>query len=331
VGVGVNDHFRSRLKRVSSREGRARGSPTVEVESNSARLVAAQALLAAGARNKAEIVGSARRGDISARNLELRFLLHLPSLITPDYSADDPTVQEMLDRLVQEATDARATLPLSVESPAHPATSPKELEFARVDSETAAIVHRACHYIASPRNGDSFGLFTARDARLSTLVTVSEFDLGHVAPQLPATVESAAVLVVSRVLSFDWAPRDCISYLLARVVDWLRKSRPGIKLLLTYVNPNIGFAGTSYRAANWQLFGWEWGTRCAYVNGRYRTDRQLIGEFGTAETLALRQLLGDRFAVNAVPLSPLMLFAYGLDAAVRIELAAERDFRNPYG
>jgi hypothetical protein len=46
-------------------------------------------------------------------------------------------------------------------------------------------------------------------------------------------------------------------------------------LLITYLNPNLGFTGASYKASNWHVIGIELGNRYAYLDGRYITDRRL--------------------------------------------------------
>ena len=80
--------------------------------------------------------------------------------------------------------------------------------------------------------------------------------------------------MVSRVFAFDWAPRNVISFLLARTEESEAMNR-NVKMLLTYLNPNMGFNGASYKAANWMEVGLETGTRYAYLRGDYITDRRL--------------------------------------------------------
>jgi hypothetical protein len=86
----------------------------------------------------------------------------------------------------------------------------------------------------------------------------------------------------------------------------------GVTDLLTYVNPNMGFRGTSYRASGWQLLGIESGTKYRYIDGRYITDRKLAARFGSHSDDTYQRLLSDRFAVSAMPLEPLLVFHSGL-------------------
>ncbi len=81
-------------------------------------------------------------------------------------------------------------------------------------------------------------------------------------------------------------------------------------MLVTYINPNLAFSGASFRAANWVPLGRETGTRYAYWDRRYITDRRV-------EMLAPR----DRAAVvySTMRLRPLVLLCRLLDKRLRRE------------
>ena len=78
--------------------------------------------------------------------------------------------------------------------------------------------------------------------------------------------------------------------------------------MLTYVNPNMGFTGSSYRASGWCLLGTEPGTSYRYLDHRYVTDRRLVAAYGTCQDTALRRLLGGRYTRSIMPLEPLLVF-----------------------
>jgi hypothetical protein len=87
------------------------------------------------------------------------------------------------------------------------------------------------------------------------------------------------ILDVSRVYSRDVAPHNAISSLLSKV----RRSLSGtIDLLITAVDPNLGFVGSSYRAAGWQLWMTVEPRYYLYCDRRYASPRQLRERFGTA-------------------------------------------------
>jgi hypothetical protein len=69
---------------------------------------------------------------------------------------------------------------------------------------------------------------------------------------------------------------------------------PTPRLLLTYLDPNVGFTGGIYQADNWTLLGWERKKRYLYLDGEYITDREAIRRYGTADFAALTVRLGSR-------------------------------------
>jgi hypothetical protein len=240
-----------------------------------------------------------------SRPLQLQALLQLPRLADRDGTV--------------EATDAHALLrALGTEIPPDlewmagiTEGSPTALEFrANVPPDQARDVMNRFHYLRSPRTDACvYGLFTPA-GRLAVVCTVSSLDVPRLAELVCADGASpASARVVSRVFAFEDAPKNSISYLLARVSR--AEHLAGVIELVTYVNPNLGFTGASYRASGWRLLGEERGTAYRYLDGRYITDRELARRFGPHDDGAYRSLLGPRFSVTAMPLLPLLIFGCG--------------------
>src|SRR5262249_9723284 len=101
--------------------------------------------------------------------------------------------------------------------------------------------------------------------------------------------------------------------------SWLRKKRPNVKLLLTYLDPNLGFHGTIYRATNWVLWAREKKKRYLYLESNYVTDRRMITGYGTADFEKLSSLLGTKITRSQVSLRPLELYAYFLSPKDRAQ------------
>ncbi len=174
------------------------------------------------------------------------------------------------------------------------------------DAEEAAPVLGHFHYLRSVREDSVFvGAFYTD--RLAAVCSVSPLDLPSVIEQLPIA-NSAQGAVISRVFAFDWAPRNVISYLLARTERCHVAVREDVRILLTYLNPNMGFTGASYRAANWITVGRETGTRYAYLDERYITDRQVN---------ALASEVRPEVRYSRMPLLPLALLCRTLDKSLR--------------
>lgn len=253
---------------------------------------------------------------------ELRLALQVPRL---------PEREISLARVVQEAADAvsrirgeqapyldwRRRPPWPDLAEGAPAVRP-------VSPADADTIHRRFHYIGSSRDGWAFGLYRGSSGGEppATLLTFSEFDLEHFKPSLPGLVTPGRVLVLSRVYSFRWAPPNAFSYALKRTLPLLRDLGSPPALLLTYINPNAGFTGASYLAANWCPFATEEPARYDYLDGRYITRRELARRFGTADEDRLRAELGPRYATSELPLVPLEVMAYPVSASLRSELRA---------
>ena len=239
--------------------------------------------------------------DRPVRPLHLQSLLQLPRLADINCLAPLGAIEELLAKLRQE-------LPVRSEwLVPNAGPSPRILRFHAVDSNTARDVMSRFHYLRSPRiDGYAYGLST-RSGRLVALCVLSPLDVERLAELLTAAGRSSdSARVVSRVFVFEGAPDNSISYMLSRVAREERNC--GVTDLVTYVNPNMGFSGSSYLASNWRLLGTEPGTQYRYLDERYITDRELASRFGYHDDQGYSRLLGARFAISVMPLKPLLVF-----------------------
>ena len=129
---------------------------------------------------------------------------------------------------------------------------------------------------------------------------------------------------VSRVYSVDNAPRNAISSLLSRVRRYLRRSVLSIDLLVTAVDLNLGFTGSSYRAANWQHWMSVKARPYFYDNGRYVTPRQLRERFGTSSLIELQAKYPGRFQQSRVRLLDSMIYCFSLSGGTEVVVAQHR-------
>jgi hypothetical protein len=209
--------------------------------------------------------------EISPVDLKARVLLHLPRY-SPEELSSPGVISNEIERL------AIRTMGLQGRFKAWANQEPiSRFESARAlvteaSEDTAKIIHERFHYISSFRRGRHFALRFMGQEAPAVLATVSEMDVQKLKPHLP-TFQENRTLLLSRMFSFRWAPLNSISYLLGAVGRWLRKEGQ-IDSLVTWVNPNVGFRASSYRAANWQYVGHE-PTVYRYIEGNYVTARQL--------------------------------------------------------
>jgi hypothetical protein len=240
------------------------------------------------------------------RALYLEALLQLPRLADVFGHVPIVAVEKLLPELAEE-------LPPGPEWVVHDAgRSPRFLTFGRVDADAANDVMLRFHYLHSPRtDGRAYGLRTY-SGRLVAVCVSSPLDVKLMRDLLAKAGRSArSPRVLSRVFAFVGAPNNTISYVLSRVAREERSER--VTDLLTYVNPNMTFTGSSYLASGWQQIGTEPGTKYRYLDNRYITDRQLQARFGALDDPAYYRLLGSRFATSLMPLAPLIIFHTPLD------------------
>ena len=244
---------------------------------------------------------AAHAADRPVRPLHLQALLQLPRLADQGGLVAGAAVEELLTELVPE-------LPVRTEWFVGGAGgSPRLFEFHEVEVGRARDVMQRFHYLRSPRtDGRAYGLST-KAGHLVALCVSSPLDVERLRELLASQGRSTeSARVVSRVFVFEGAPNNSISYMLSRAAR--AEQRMGVTDLVTYVNPNMGFTGSSYRASGWYLLGTEPGTKYRYVDGRYTTDRELAARFGQHDDRAYGCLLRHRFAVSAMSLEPLLVF-----------------------
>jgi len=178
-----------------------------------------------------------------------------------------------------------------------------------VDPETAYFIQKHCHYLLNERKGlVHLGLFTSEN-NLIALATFSKNDLSHLDDVLPLSVNRDSCIVLSRLIIFEMAPSNTATFFLAKTKKWISENMPEVKIILTYLDPNLGFNGTVYKAFNAKLLVQEVKKRYLYENGIYVTDREMINKYGTSDIHKLKNFNTGRIIKESiVPLLPLKVF-----------------------
>jgi hypothetical protein len=172
-------------------------------------------------------------------------------------------------------------------------------------------IHARYHYLLTPRRGKfHLGLFS-EDGRMLGLASFSENDLSHLNSILPPGIEQQDTLVLSRFVTFDHTPFNTPTRFLAQTSRWIRRNFPGVRLVLSYLDPNLGFEGTIYKAYNAVLVAEESKKRYLYFNGRYVSDRSMLERFGTADFKKLSEL-DLAVSLSKEKLLPLQVFAWDI-------------------
>ncbi len=197
-----------------------------------------------------------------------------------------------------------------------------------VPADVTRAVCERFHYVGTPRDGAALGLYfagTPQGMPPATLLLASRFDLAGHGDALPAGVAPDNVLLLSRVYTFRWAPRNAFSFCWSRALPLLRQRFPQAALVLTYLDPNVGFTASSYLAANWLWFAADAAADYLYLDRQYVTGRELARRFGTGTPAALRQRLGGRLTTARQPIVPQELWAFPLRRSLRRALLRRRD------
>jgi hypothetical protein len=267
---------------------------------------------------------TARRLGVEPRTLAVRTLLHLPRVASYEGWVKRSQAQRELrisaDRLHGDARAARTHLPVK-------RFSLPELTFEVIDRSRALPILASLHYLRSARpDSVYFALVDPIDRLPVSLCSVSPLEWKCVGSQLWTrfAIRPERVWDVTRVYSADTAPANAISSLLSRVRAYFRRNVPSADLLVTAVDPNLGFTGGSYRAANWQ----QWMTVTArpylYEYGRYVTPRQLRERFGTSSLVELQAKYPGRFQLSRVRLLDSMIYCSSVKGETKVVPAQER-------
>lgn len=270
------------------------------------------------------IAATAASFGVSELDLRLRTGLHLPLLWEVGAWGDTKVITQEVTALAESIRGkTRPYLYLQDCANVDRASqlTARKLSEAEVGSLAFPVLQRF-HYLNSFRfDSVHFGLFAGGN-RIAAVATVSPFDLYHLAPAFArapwATVFPYGLRVLSRVYAFRWAPRNSISTLLAFVQRWLTRHEPNVQALLTYVNPNLGLSGASYRASGWTRFCSESGTSYAYLDRSYVTHRELTRMTQLHRRGDMMRVLGQRLVFTSRPLKPLDVYVRLCNQAFQI-------------
>lgn len=235
------------------------------------------------------VSAAAERYDVPFRALSVRALLHLPRLARADGTVTRQHLRAELNRNADRLKHDQRSITDLIPTDRYQLS---DLRFVRLTNAVADQIFARLHYLRSARPGSmNFALVDPLRRLPVSLCSVSPLEWKRVGRQLQSQfgVPVGAAWDVSRVYSFDVAPANAISTLLAKVRQDLRRESLGVQVLTTAVDPNLGFTGSSYRSANWQKWIRIAARPYLYVDGVYTSPRQLRARFGGANLTQLRQ------------------------------------------
>jgi hypothetical protein len=267
---------------------------------------------------------TALSAGVETRALAVRVLLQLPRVA----SHKGWVTRLQAERELRSSAERlrRDTLAASVHVPVEKFDL-RDLTFEEIDSSRALPVLASLHYLRSTRLGSRYFALVDPVHKLPvTLCSMSPLEWkcvgSHIYRQFAIPPEG--LWEISRLYSVDSAPFNSISFLLSKLRTYVRHNIVSAGLLVTAVDPNLGFAGSSYRAANWQ----QWMTVKArpylYENGCYVSPRQLLERYGTASLMELQAEYPGRFQQSRVKLLDSMIFCNNINGETKAVLAQDR-------
>jgi hypothetical protein len=261
---------------------------------------------------------TAYRVGVAPRALGVRALLQLPRVASHKGRISRRQVQRELricaERLRSDERAARSYVPAE-KFQLH------DLIFQEVDSGRALPVLASLHYLRSARPGSRhFALVDPIDGLPVTMCSMSPLEWKCVGSRLwrQFAISPDRVGDVSRVYSVDLAPANAVSLLLSRVRKYVRHNRFSVDILVTAVDPNLGFTGSSYRASNWQQWMSVQARPYLYEDGLYASPRQLRERFGTSNISALQANFPEKFHQSRVKLLDSMIFCFRVNGKTEV-------------
>jgi len=257
---------------------------------------------------------TAERHGVDHRALSVRTLLHLPRVATGrGYVTRNQVERELYYTARQLRQDSLAARHLISAGKAEL----QDLIFGPVLPAQAEAIFSSLHYLRSGRPGSlNFALIDPDDGLPVTACSVSPLEWRRIGAQVYARfgIPIGRIWDVSRVYSRNEAPPNAISFLLSRVRSTLRRGGYDAHLLITAVDPNLGFTGSSYRAANWRRWFTVQARPYLYHERRYISPRQLKHDFGTSNLAELQVRFPDqRFEQSRARLLDSMIFCCRVD------------------
>jgi hypothetical protein len=272
-----------------------------------------------------DVFSHARKMAIDPLALRSRLLLHLPRLVTGvDLPSEHDIQQEILsvsEILKESKRKYGREHTQSLEPPRRPIAL-GDLEFGPLDADVARMYHEGFHYVGSYRPGDHFAFRDKTSGRIVCIGSVASFDLKHAQEKIPPYIDLRSVSVFSRFFTFRWAPANTFSHFWGKLRRHMVEQH-NAKLMFSFINPNIGFNANSHKAAQWVTFAREESTRYMYLDGRYRTMRFFVENYGVSDPDKLKETLGDTFEVSTIDLHPMLILATPLQRRARRAIPAK--------
>ena len=256
---------------------------------------------------------AARDAGVDSRTLRARTLLHLPKIANHQSQISLLEARAEIARIVSHRQRCEHRTESAQLSPVAQGLS--SLHFDLINESSARTICTSLHYLGTYREGSiDFGLFKHGDYLPTAYCSISSvgFDSRRSGLAQKLRMEEDQIAILSRGYTSPHAPRNTVSYLLARVRRFLRRHSDKRRVLVTSVDSNLGFSGASYVAAGWKLLTTRTIPAYRYINGEFITDRQVFSRFNTLDSDTLHSVLGASYGESRCALNPRLIFGVAI-------------------
>lgn len=131
-----------------------------------------------------------------------------------------------------------------------------EIYFSEVDSDIGNLIQSKLHYLSNIRLDTlkHFGLFRKNEKFPFAYAAISQLDRNYILSSLPFETKKEEILVITRLYCINNSPYNSASLILSFIRSYIRNNFKDIRALVTSVNPNILFVGSSFKSSAFELF-----------------------------------------------------------------------------
>jgi len=153
----------------------------------------------------------------------------------------------------------------------------QEITFSLVDPSTGELIQTKLHYLSNYRT-DTFyhyGLFRKGEKYPFSYLAISSLDRKYILDVIPFETGFKDIMVVTRLYNINNSPRNSASLLLSLARSDIKSKHRNVKALVTSVNPNVLFTGSSFKSAAYELFALM-PFEPLYYQGNYLTRKAVL-------------------------------------------------------
>lgn len=131
-----------------------------------------------------------------------------------------------------------------------------EVLFSLVDSSVGVLIQTKLHYLSNYRVDTvyHYGLFRKGESFPFSYLAVSFLDRKYILDVIPFEANFKDIMVITRLYNINNSPRNSASLLLSLTRSEIKSKHRNVKALVTSVNPNVLFTGSSFKSAAFDLF-----------------------------------------------------------------------------